>query len=543
MQLVHLVVLSAVIVPQIPGDCPPQCDCKWKSGKESVICINGNLTRVPAQLDSGTQLLDLTGNQLTAITRDALSTAGLLNLQKVYLAKCRIKLLDRYAFRKLINLVELDLSYNAISAVPSHIFDSISELRELKLSGNPIQRILNEAFVNVPQLVKLELSDCKLGTIEPRAFSGLEHTLEWLKLDKNKISEVRPSTLTSLLSLHGLELANNPWNCSCGLRPLRQWMLSQNIPSGVPAACRSPPRLAGRTWDRLHDDEFACAPTVSPAPGAERVEASEGSNATMACQVTGSPEPAVKWIWKNRPIANVSSPNHKKMYLLHYGESRSSLTILSVEPSDAGVYLCSGANKAGRAEANVTLSVAKRAADSRLPGGRVLLAVVVVASVFGAASCLLYCLLSQPRKEPRGSALNRQESYEKIEMNKKTETRYSDVSVLSKVHPKMNEYRGVPSGEEADGDDEGGTPTSQASDNPRRQPARPTKERSANEQIYLAGGGVGVQQHILRKAQLPTGSLYTTATTAAEDVSPSATNYPDLVVGDPHPTASATLPR
>lgn len=129
--------------------CPAACDCRWRNGKEAVACVGANLSQVPAKLDAGTQLLDLSGNHLSTVPADAFRSAGLLNLQKVFLARCRIQVLDKYAFRKLKNLVELDLSYNALSSVPSHVFASIPELRELRLSGNPIQRVLNDAFAHL----------------------------------------------------------------------------------------------------------------------------------------------------------------------------------------------------------------------------------------------------------------------------------------------------------------------------------------------------------------------------------------------------------
>ncbi|KAK9507920.1 hypothetical protein O3M35_007680 [Rhynocoris fuscipes] len=526
--LLELLVIL-VVLPQIPGDCPPQCDCKWKSGKESVVCINGNLTRIPGQLDASTQLLDLTGNLLTAITNDAFISVGLLNLQKIYIAKGRIRTLERYAFRKLKNLVELDLSYNIISAVPSHIFDSIPELRELKLNGNPIQRIANDAFISVPQLVKLELTDCKIKVLESRAFAGLEQSLVWLKLDKNRLIDMKSSTMTSLLNLNGLELAGNPWNCSCGLRTLRQWMLSHNIPSTVPPTCRTPQRLAGKTWDKLSVDDFACIPGISPVQPVMNTE--EGENVTLSCVVKGNPPPTVKWIWKNRPIANVSTPsrpNHKRIYILHYADSKSSLTIYSVEVIDAGVYFCVASNKAGKVQSNVTLSVSRRKPEVRM-SGKVIFAGGVVAFLFLLASCLLLCLLGQPKKETRTLQA---ESYEKIEMDKKSDSRFSDIPVSNKIHPKNCEYRGVPSGEEGDGDDEGGSPSSHNSEPIRPAPKLCSRDLSAQEMYTDLSC---VQQHILHKEVLPTGSLYTTA--AMDD-----RNYPDLVTSPPPvPRSSASI--
>jgi Leucine-rich repeat (LRR) protein len=244
----HLAIVIGFCTQMVLADCPRLCECKWKSGKESVSCPNANLSSVPLHLEAGTQVLDLSRNNLVTVKHDEFGKAGLLNLQKVYISQCRLKSLERYAFRKLINLVELDLSHNALTTVPSHTFDSIPELRELKLNNNPIQRIHNDAFVNVPQLIRLELSECRITTVEPRAFYGLEAALEWLKLDYNKLTEVLSSSFTILQNLHGLELAGNPWNCSCPLRPLREWMLRKNVPFGIPPVCQNPCDFQVRKW-------------------------------------------------------------------------------------------------------------------------------------------------------------------------------------------------------------------------------------------------------------------------------------------------------
>jgi len=249
------------------------------------LCLNANLTHIPEPLDAGTQLLDLSGNDIQTIPDDSFASAQLLNLQKVYLARCRLRLIERHAFRKLINLVELDLSHNQLAAIPSLALYHVSELRELRLTGNPISRVPDDAFGHVPQLVRLELSDCRLSSVAVRAFAGLESTLEWLKLDGNRLSEVRSGTITSLASLHGLELAGNAWNCSCSLRPLRAWMLQQNIPSGIPPTCESPSRLTGRAWDKLDVDDFACVPQIVATD--TTAHGVEGRNVTMSCYVEG----------------------------------------------------------------------------------------------------------------------------------------------------------------------------------------------------------------------------------------------------------------
>lgn len=51
--IIHLLVLIVFCL----SDCPRLCDCKWKNGKETVLCQGANLSAVPAKLDAGTQVI------------------------------------------------------------------------------------------------------------------------------------------------------------------------------------------------------------------------------------------------------------------------------------------------------------------------------------------------------------------------------------------------------------------------------------------------------------------------------------------------------
>lgn len=54
--LISLLTLSSFC--QVSEECPQPCECKWKGGKESVICANGKpkLTAIPNGLEPGTQV-------------------------------------------------------------------------------------------------------------------------------------------------------------------------------------------------------------------------------------------------------------------------------------------------------------------------------------------------------------------------------------------------------------------------------------------------------------------------------------------------------
>lgn len=461
-------------VTGLDGECPHLCECKWKSGKESVLCLNANLNGIPTELDAGTQVLDLKGNEVSSIPHDAFSRANLLNLQKLFITKCRLKVIERFAFRKLTNLVELDVSYNQLPMIPSHAFESIAELRELKLVGNPIHTIMNDAFLNLPHLERLELTDCKIHTIEIRGFDGLENSLEVLKLDRNKLVDIHPKTLMGLQNLNNLELASNPWNCTCNLRPVIEWIAVAKIAYTIPPVCKTPERISERSWDKIDLDEYACMPTIVAAEA--KANGVEGKNITMSCIVGGVPEPKVKWMFRNRLIANltanavVPAAQGRKLYVVNLQPSSSNLTILVADMQDAGVYTCVAENKAGLVEANIALAVSKKPPEGPF-SAKMLLAGVVVAALFIVASSLaLVCVftLRKRRKIGRWNTQGRCESYEKIELNNKPNNNrgaksprgdrtgfmkpYAENGIAVVGHVKRNgDYRTVPSEDDGTG--------------------------------------------------------------------------------------------
>lgn len=459
--------------PELAGECPRQCECKWKNGKESVLCPNAHMIDIPVELDAGTQVLDLTGNDVTIIPHDAFNRANLINLQKIFVAKCRLKTIERYAFRKLINLVELDLSYNLLTMIPSHTFDSTPELRELRISGNPIHRVFNDAFYHVPQLVRLEMTDCRISIIEPRAFIGLESSLEWLKIDGNKLIDISSESITNLHNLHGLELAGNPWNCSCNLRPLREWMLKENVPYGIPPVCRFPQRLTNKSWDKIELDDFACVPHALASD--VKAHGVEGKNITMSCMIGGVPEPSVRWVVRNRVIANLSgntaipAAQGKKVYMINMQQNESNLTIVTADAQDAGIYTCAAENKAGRVEASVILAISRKSSESPLTT-KVLVTSFMVVTMFVIISSLatvLVCSFRKRRKIGRWDSQRRAESYEKIEMkhgsagNSSSKGQHENcflkpygengISVVGQSTRRNGDYRNVPSEDDGTG--------------------------------------------------------------------------------------------
>jgi len=338
--------------------CPSICTCKWKNGKRWVECRNQDQISIPDQIDMETQVLDLSGNNLQILPREVFARHGLLNLQKLHLSDCKIGQIDPTAFRGLTNLVEINLAGNLLTTIPAATFSDIPYLRSLHLDRNPLQKVEANAFEMIPQLVSLDLSHCNIKRVAARAFAQLT-SLEKLFLQHNQISELRQKTVESITGLHAIELANNPWACDCRLRPLKHWLVSNNVPHSTDPTCAMPQRLAGLKFANLQVDEFACPPELLSAP--RYVEANVGENATLSCKIGSVPTSKVRWYRDGTEVLNNSLVNRgqQKFVIFERGgfEKTSSLILTNARAEDSGPFMCVSNNQAGRVEANFTLQV------------------------------------------------------------------------------------------------------------------------------------------------------------------------------------------
>ncbi|KAL0267508.1 UNVERIFIED_CONTAM: hypothetical protein PYX00_009760 [Menopon gallinae] len=348
--------------PTRAGSCPSVCVCKWKGGKQTVECLERALITIPENIDSETQVLDVSGNNLQIVPRETFYKANLTNLQKVYLKSCRIGQIGERAFRGLTNLVELDLSHNLLTAVPSVTFEDTPFLRYLSLANNPIQKIEANAFGTVTGISKIDLSHCEIQMISPNAFDKLVY-LEWLKLNGNRLTELQPRTVETISKLHGIELHDNPWSCDCKLRAAKEWLALNNIPYPITPVCHGPERVAGRTFAELSIDDFACRPEVLPM--SRYIEATTGENATVVCRVGAVPSASIHWYWNGRLLLNNSAFSaYQKVFIFEEGnfEKTSTLVLTNALETDSSDFYCVAENRAGTAEANFTLHVSLRTA-------------------------------------------------------------------------------------------------------------------------------------------------------------------------------------
>ncbi|XP_065206727.1 uncharacterized protein LOC135836067 [Planococcus citri] len=521
----RIICIMCLVVSFCEASCPGACDCKWKDGKESVMCVNTNLTTIPLNLDGGILVFNFVGNSLVRLDDDVFERAGLLNLQKLHLVRCNIKVIERYAFRNLNNLVDLDLSYNAFNVVPSQSFAPIPGLRELKLNGNPILKIGKQAFVHVHELIRLEVAECRIGYIDENGFQGLGQTLEWLKLSNNRLVNLKPQTFTTLRALHGIELNDNPLNCSCDVRPLRDWMLDRSLSSSASPVCRYPAHNFNKSWEKLQDDDFACLPSVH-APF-KIINAYEGDNVTLACKVGGTPTPNVKWTLRNRVLLNGTFGHpvkNKRSYLIQsVSNNYSNLTILSLEMQDTGEYVCIAENKAGKVITDIVLTIEKSPMGTILSERVVLIGILLTAVIIiFLCSVILFIRVMYCKHDTQADIESKRRIIsEKIEMKRNSANLKRSSSILpyaktadnaNKIlnegeNQKQNKYD-LDSVNEVDG----------------QKPARPKdfkelknkpnaeSKGSPGSSIFESHiGEIALQHHVLHKKELPSGKLYTTA--------------------------------
>jgi len=400
-----LAVASATLVRA--DACPDVCQCKWKGGKQSVECRDKSLITVPTGIDTVTQVLDVSGNNLQILPGSAFARLGLLNLQRVYLSRCRIGLIDSRALKGLTNAVELDLSGNMLTTVPTDTLVDVPLLRDLSLAGNPIQRVGAEAFRHCTGLVRLDLSRCELHEIAAGAFVGIDQ-LELLKLNNNRLTELMAGTVATLHKVHGVELHDNPWHCDCRMRPVKVWLTDNNVPTTVDPACATGPgRVANRTFSALAADDFACQPDILQQDD-QTVHAATGDNASVSCRVQSSPAAKVSWYWNGRPLANNTAFGpFQRVFMTDDrtatggGTGHSSLLLTNVQPSDSGQFLCVAENRAGRAEANFTLVVTRLGGLAFLANGQVAgLSVFLVFLIVTILLVIVYLLVRIKRLPP-----------------------------------------------------------------------------------------------------------------------------------------------
>ncbi|XP_074600041.1 uncharacterized protein LOC141854302 [Brevipalpus obovatus] len=346
-----------------PVDCPSKCNCIWRNDKTVVDCSSANLSDLPIGTRSDVQVFILNNNHIKELKSKIFQSTGLINLQKIHLSNCTLRVIARDAFGSLSNLVELDLSRNRIESIPVEALQGLGLLRRLYFNNNLIRQVDRESFRELSNLQILHLSNCHITTIDHRAFEGLIN-LSHLQLNGNKLRQLSGSILDSLMALKQINLHENRWICDCHLRDLQIGLHDRAISQPEQPVCEQPARLSSLPWNSLLLDEFACKPEVSVI---EKSIFMEGKNGSITCRVQSIPPSNVTWYFESNLISQMVIKNGTYMSFGNQfiviketlsGQTLTSrLIITNMMEKDSGSYTCSAANRAGSALSTISVSV------------------------------------------------------------------------------------------------------------------------------------------------------------------------------------------
>lgn len=324
-------------------DCPTSCKCIWSDGKKTAECQGAGFNAIPGTLSPELQILNMNNNNLHSLPGFAFKSVNIFHLHKIFLKNCSIELIDKNALSGMVVLIEIDFSNNNIRSLHRDLFRECEKIREVRVSNNPIQKLENGLFSNLEFLQTVDFSGCHLHEIGSQVFWNVP-ALTTLELKGNKFTNLPLSSVEHLHKLKNFGLTDNPWNCNCKLRPLRNWVVKRNLYS-VPTSCNEPLHVKDVLWNEVSDpDEFSCKPSI--------VSLTREPHGVLACLVEGDPLPTITWTFNNKLITNHSflGPEFVVQESSFGTVKWSNLTLRNSRGRDSGEYKCIAKSYGGQEE-------------------------------------------------------------------------------------------------------------------------------------------------------------------------------------------------
>ncbi|XP_052069619.1 polycystin-1-like isoform X1 [Mytilus californianus] len=288
--------------------CPTGCTCIQVSSKSCTInCSKAGLSGVPGQADlpgSGNHIkvFDLSDNNITSIGANDLSF--LTNLEELYLQGNNINSIHSNAFHDTSDLITINLSDNPIATLEDDLFKKTKKFETVNLSHTQLSTLPDDLFQDVKCLKNLDLSwnnfsividvfktlrclevvklrgnaFATVGSIQ-LDFNELKNLVE-LDISHNKFTTFQTNVLSSLSSLQKLNIANNPFDCTCDLLSFRNELVTLETSRNVEfedrndVNCSNAPSVnlldqaSERFWSCQHSiQRRALASYISQGPG------------------------------------------------------------------------------------------------------------------------------------------------------------------------------------------------------------------------------------------------------------------------------------
>lgn len=252
----------------VPMLCPSICVCT-SPNPDSGLHINcqerklHNISELNPK-PSYPKKLHLTGNYLQIIYHTDLTEYSSLEL--LHLGNNRIAVIQEGAFENLTNLRRLYLNGNYIESLSQSLFAGLQSLQYLYLEYNIIKEILPQTFNSLHNLQLLFLNNNLLRSVPDNVFGGT--MLTRLNLRNNHFSYLPvKGVLDQLSAFIQIDLQENPWDCTCDIVALKNWMeLSSTSVVVNEITCDSPSKHAGRLLRSLRNEAICTEPSEVPTP-------------------------------------------------------------------------------------------------------------------------------------------------------------------------------------------------------------------------------------------------------------------------------------
>uniref|UniRef100_A0A8C8ZJH6 Leucine-rich repeat-containing protein 19 n=1 Tax=Prolemur simus TaxID=1328070 RepID=A0A8C8ZJH6_PROSS len=176
---------------------------KSQTSKTEVQCnfTEKNYSLIPADVNKNVTILDLSYNQITLNATDTRVLQTFFLLTELYLIENNVTILHNNSFGNLSNLGILNICRNSIYIIEQGAFVGLSKLKQLHLCQNQILQLNTDIFVPLRNLKLLNLQ----GNL------------------------IRYFEVPQLFHLELIILYANPWNCSCSLFNLQNWLNTSNV--------------------------------------------------------------------------------------------------------------------------------------------------------------------------------------------------------------------------------------------------------------------------------------------------------------------------
>ncbi|XP_026851872.2 SLIT and NTRK-like protein 6 [Electrophorus electricus] len=262
--------------------CVAQCSCfRHPIAGFLVHCEDSGIQRISdlGILQQSPSKLVLTGNMIQRLLKYDFVTYDSLEL--LNLANNQIDYVDNETFLSLSHLKKLYLNGNRLGKISATMFLGLHNLESLYLEFNVIKEIEAGSFNPLTKLKLLFLNNNLLSALPAQIFRNVPLTK--LNLRTNLFTHLPVSNVLDQLDfLEQIHLEDNPWDCTCDLVSLKQWLerLKKDMATG-PILCHSPRKVSSGEIRSLKTDvlcpglvthssssaEFGLQPTAAPKLG------------------------------------------------------------------------------------------------------------------------------------------------------------------------------------------------------------------------------------------------------------------------------------